>query len=188
MSTAPVLLLQGGRLVHELDAQHTALGDQAPERLFVTCDESRTGGPATWEQRMPGSLFLRTPGAQIHGTGVREAILYAVEELGLRHVVVVGHSRCDHVDAGAPPAHSAARSSTGGAEPLPLMDRIYAGIERGERQLAAARAEIRQAVRVLDADPEIGGEGVVVSGLVEIVETGVLMIYLPDEDRFEALL
>jgi carbonic anhydrase len=188
MSTAPVLLLPGGRLVSELDAQHTALGDQAPERLFVTCDESRTGGPATWEQRMPGSLFLRTPGAQIRGTGVREAILYAVEELGLRHVVVVGHSRCDHLDAGDPALAPAFLSGSGADEPAPLMDRIYAGIERGERQLAAARADVREAVHTLDADPEIGGIGVVVSGLVEIVETGVLLVYQPEEDRFEALL
>jgi hypothetical protein len=68
------------------------------------------------------------------------------------------------------------------------MDRIYAGIERGERQLVAARSDVREAVRILDADPEIGGIGVVVSGLVEIVETGVLLVYQPEEDRFEALL
>ncbi|MEU0405876.1 carbonic anhydrase [Streptomyces sp. NPDC006197] len=78
---------------------------QSPEVLFITCADSRVV-PALITGARPGQLFeLRTAGNIVppygSGTPTGEAatIEYAVEVLGVRHIVVCGHSHCGAVGA-----------------------------------------------------------------------------------------
>ncbi|MFF9852030.1 carbonic anhydrase [Streptomyces litmocidini] len=78
---------------------------QSPEVLFITCADSRVV-PALITGARPGQLFeLRTAGNIVppygSGTPTGEAatIEYAVEVLGVRHIVVCGHSHCGAVSA-----------------------------------------------------------------------------------------
>ncbi|PZH10627.1 carbonic anhydrase [Streptomyces sp. NTH33] len=78
---------------------------QSPEVLFITCSDSRVV-PALITGARPGELFeLRTAGnivppyASAHPTGEAATIEYAVEVLGVREVVVCGHSHCGAVGA-----------------------------------------------------------------------------------------
>ncbi len=80
---------------------------QAPEVLFITCADSRVV-PALITGARPGQLFeLRTAGnivppyASEHPTGEAATIEYAVEVLGVQHIVVCGHSHCGASRAGA---------------------------------------------------------------------------------------
>ncbi len=78
---------------------------QSPEVLFITCADSRVV-PALITGARPGQLFeLRTAGNIVppysSGTPTGEAatIEYAVEVLGVKHIVVCGHSHCGAVGA-----------------------------------------------------------------------------------------
>ncbi|MET7452207.1 carbonic anhydrase [Streptomyces sp. NPDC005574] len=78
---------------------------QSPQALFITCSDSRVV-PALITGARPGELFeLRTAGnivppyASTHPTGEAATIEYAVEVLGVRDIVVCGHSHCGAVGA-----------------------------------------------------------------------------------------
>ncbi|MFF0011794.1 carbonic anhydrase [Streptomyces sp. NPDC005374] len=78
---------------------------QSPQVLFITCSDSRVV-PALITGARPGELFeLRTAGnivppyASVHPTSEAATIEYAVEVLGIRDIVVCGHSHCGAVGA-----------------------------------------------------------------------------------------
>jgi carbonic anhydrase len=72
---------------------------QAPHTLFVTCADSRVV-PEMITQTQPGELFVcRNIGNVVPAYGemlggVSAVIEYAVVALGVRHIVVCGHSDC----------------------------------------------------------------------------------------------
>ncbi|BBC32120.1 Carbonic anhydrase [Streptomyces graminofaciens] len=78
---------------------------QSPEVLFITCSDSRVV-PALITGARPGELFeLRTAGNIVppytsdRPTGETATIEYAVEVLGVKDIVVCGHSHCGAVGA-----------------------------------------------------------------------------------------
>jgi carbonic anhydrase len=78
---------------------------QNPMALFITCADSRVV-PDLITQSDPGDLFIcRTVGNQVppYGAasegGVASAIEYAVQALGVQHIVVCGHSDCGAMKA-----------------------------------------------------------------------------------------
>ena len=83
---------------HRETFQELAQG-QNPEVLFITCADSRIV-PDMITQSKPGDLFICRnagnmvpPYGEVHG-GVSATIEYAVAVLGVRHVVVCGHTDC----------------------------------------------------------------------------------------------
>lgn len=88
----------GKALYHELD-----LG-QAPTAMFIGCSDSRIV-PEVLTQQGPGSLFVVRNAGNIvprHSTmpgGVTASIEYAVAVLGIRDIVVCGHSGCGAMTA-----------------------------------------------------------------------------------------
>jgi carbonic anhydrase len=79
---------------------------QSPETLIIGCCDSRVSPEVVFDAR-PGELFVvrnvanivppyETSG-QFHGTSA--AIEFAVEGLGVRHIVVLGHARCGGIRA-----------------------------------------------------------------------------------------
>ncbi|WP_432135825.1 MULTISPECIES: carbonic anhydrase [unclassified Streptomyces] len=78
---------------------------QSPEVLFVTCSDSRVV-PALITGARPGQLFeLRTAGNIVpprdlgRPTAEAATVEYAVEVLGVRDIVVCGHSHCGAIGA-----------------------------------------------------------------------------------------
>ncbi|MGY4970183.1 carbonic anhydrase [Streptomyces nigrescens] len=78
---------------------------QSPQALFVTCSDSRVV-PALITGAAPGDLFeLRTAGNIVpeyrpeRPAGEAATIEYAVQVLGVEHIVVCGHSHCGAVGA-----------------------------------------------------------------------------------------
>jgi carbonic anhydrase len=71
---------------------------QNPEALFITCADSRVS-PEWVTQCGPGDLFVcRNAGNIVPGYGQTNAesatIEYAVSALGIKHIIVCGHSDC----------------------------------------------------------------------------------------------
>ncbi|WP_370421015.1 carbonic anhydrase [Streptomyces sp. QH1-20] len=78
---------------------------QSPEALFITCSDSRVV-PTLITGTRPGDLFeLRTAGNIVpeynteHPSGEMATIEYAVSVLGVRDIIVCGHSHCGAVGA-----------------------------------------------------------------------------------------
>jgi len=83
-----------------------ALHGQSPEVLLIACSDSRVD-PALLLGSEPGELFVIRNVANLvpaygpddnpHGTS--SAIEFAVRDLGVRHIVVLGHSACGGIQA-----------------------------------------------------------------------------------------
>ncbi|MCW5771704.1 MAG: carbonic anhydrase [Rhodospirillaceae bacterium] len=79
---------------------------QAPEVLVIACSDSRVD-PALLTNAEPGELFVVRNVANLvppycaDGTsrGTSAAIEFAVRDLGVRHVIVLGHSGCGGIRA-----------------------------------------------------------------------------------------
>jgi carbonic anhydrase len=79
---------------------------QAPAVLVIACSDSRVD-PAILTNAEPGDLFVvrnvanLVPPYVADGTarGTSSAIEFAVRDLGVRHVIVLGHSRCGGIQA-----------------------------------------------------------------------------------------
>ena len=83
--------------------EQLATKQQKPIALFITCSDSRVH-PNLITQTEPGDLFLlRNAGNLVppHGAGGGEAatIEYSVEVLGIRDIVICGHSQCGAIRA-----------------------------------------------------------------------------------------
>jgi carbonic anhydrase len=82
---------------------------QAPETLFITCSDSRID-PNLLTRSMPGDLFiLRNAGNIVppHGAaagGEAATIEFAVAALGVRDVIICGHSHCGAMEGVLDPA------------------------------------------------------------------------------------
>lgn len=84
---------------------------QRPDALFITCGDSRID-PSLLTGTEPGELFVeRTPGNIVPvydddvSVGVSASIEYAVEVLGVRNIIVCGHSTCGAMKALLHPEH-----------------------------------------------------------------------------------
>ena len=94
----------------EVYAKLVARGQQ-PEVLLIGCSDSRAD-PAILLSAEPGELFIvrnvanlvppYQPDSHYHGTSA--ALEFAVRDLGVRHVLVLGHSGCGGIQALLNPA------------------------------------------------------------------------------------
>lgn len=82
---------------------------QSPEVLFITCSDSRID-PNLITQTGPGDLFIcRNAGNIIpphkaaHTGGMTASIEYAVAVLGVKHIVICGHTDCGAMKAAQNP-------------------------------------------------------------------------------------
>ena len=79
---------------------------QSPAVLVIACSDSRVD-PAIITNAEPGDLFVvrnvanLVPPYVADGTarGTSSAIEFAVRDLGVRHIIVLGHSRCGGIQA-----------------------------------------------------------------------------------------
>lgn len=81
---------------------------QNPDALFIACSDSRVV-PAMLLQTGPGELFVCRNAGNIapsygeHAGGVSATIEYAVQILGVKHVIICGHSDCGAMRAALHP-------------------------------------------------------------------------------------
>jgi carbonic anhydrase len=74
---------------------------QAPLAVIVACADSRVAPELIFDQGMGDLFVVRVAGNVISGTGasLKGSIEYAVAELGVQLIVVLGHSQCGAVQA-----------------------------------------------------------------------------------------
>ena len=140
---------------HHFEADHDLydrlLDGQQPEVMVIACSDSRTD-PAIICGAQPGELFVvRNVAALVppptadgapHGTA--SAIEFGVKALGVKHVVVLGHSFCAGVRCLLDHDHGAARFdyvSDWVEVAREVRDEMDGLVTEAERALVARRAE-----------------------------------------------
>jgi carbonic anhydrase len=188
MASFPAFLLNGyksfmaGRYGPERE-RYRALAEsgQSPTTMIIACCDSRAA-PETIFDSGPGELFVLRNVANLvppfqpdggqHGTSA--AIEFAVNALGIRDIVIMGHGRCGGIRAALDPAAGpiAAGDFIGKWMNLlaPVSDAVstYSFLTANERQTMLERLSIRNSianlrtfpyVRQLEAEGKLGVHG-----------------------------
>lgn len=171
---------------------------QSPDALFITCSDSRIN-PNLITQTDPGDLFiLRNAGNLVPPYGASNGgegptIEFAVAGLGVRDIIVCGHSHCGAMGALLEPAKT---------ENLPSLRSWLSHAEATRRILAEKYADrtgpallttaieenVLMQLRNLRTHPTVAAalarEEVKLHGWVYKIETGQVFAYDPEDGQF----
>lgn len=148
----------------ELFAKLSSQG-QAPKALMISCADSRVV-PEQILQAKPGDLFvcrnagnIVPPYATMNG-GVSSTVEYAVLALGVRDIIVCGHSDCGAVKGMANPEALAAMPNVAawlrhGSAAVHVVDSCCPGLEGNERVRALALENVIAQIAHLRTHPSV---------------------------------
>lgn len=140
--------------------------EQHPEVLFVTCSDSRIS-PNLVTQTKPGDIFtLRNAGNIVpphradETSGEEATVEYAVSALGIRDIVVCGHSNCGAMRGLLSPSDVASLPTVAQwlkwAEPTRrIVEENFADLDPHERLIAAARINVLVQLNHLTTHPAV---------------------------------
>ncbi len=154
---------------------------QLPFAIIVGCADSRVPPEIVFDQGL-GDLFVVRVAGNVVDEPTLGSIEYAVEHLGSRLIVVLGHERCGAVDA-------ACKGGNPGAHVGSLVEAIRPAVEvarrkKGDNLLAdAVKSNVQRVVDQLKGSwpvlgPEVREDHLSVVGGVYDLETG-LVEFLP---------
>ena len=135
---------------------------QAPLAVIVGCADSRVAPELIFDQGVGDLFVVRVAGNVIDGAGasVKGSIEYAIAELGVRLVMVLGHSKCGAVKAAI--AHIDANDALPGSIG-PLVDIIKPAVaamkgKPGDKLDNVIRANVERGVeRLKGLEPILAG-------------------------------
>src|SRR5215831_13245518 len=81
-----------------IERRHVLAKDQKPFAVIVSCSDSRVSPELVFDVSLGDIFVVRTAGEVVDKVGLG-SIEYAIEHLGTRLVVVLGHQRCGAVSA-----------------------------------------------------------------------------------------
>lgn len=152
---------------------------QTPVAVIVGCADSRVAPEILFDQGVGDLFVVRVAGNVVSGTVVKGSIEYAVAELSVPLVLVLGHSQCGAVKAAV--KHLDARDALPGAI-RDLVEAIKPAVARikgmpGDRLANAVRANVEAGVarlRTLEPilTPAVREARVKVAGGVYDLRTG----------------
>jgi carbonic anhydrase len=178
--------------------QQLAEKRQTPGALFITCSDSRVN-PNLLTQTEPGELFiLRNAGNIIppYGSasgGEGATIEYAVAVLGIKNIIVCGHSRCGAMhelihneniqDLPAVAAWFAHAETT-----RRILRAKYGHLNNGQLQRPAIEENVLVQLGNLRTHPAVAAalrrDELHLYGWVYRIETGEVLAYDPEQGRF----
>ena len=145
---------------------------QAPYACVVSCADSRVVPEHIFMTGL-GEIFTIRVAGNVIGDMELASCVYAAEHLGVKLIVVLGHTQCGAVasalevlEAGGAPEGAMA----------PLLAGVCAGVGEERDPVAASLSNMHVGVNAVLADPEIAhlvaDEGLVVCGALYRTETG----------------
>ncbi len=172
---------------------------QHPDALFITCSDSRIS-PNLITQTEPGELFiLRNAGNIVpaHGTAVggeEATIEFAVVGLGIKDIIVCGHSHCGAVNAllspeGIRETMPAMCAWLGHAEPARrIVKENYPLLENEKRLNVAIQENVLVQLENLRTHPAVAAalarNELKLHGWVYKFETGQIFAYDPQNGQY----
>lgn len=172
---------------------------QRPETLFITCSDSRIS-PNMLTQTRPGELFIvRNAGNLVppHGPmagGEAATIEYAVRALGVRDIIVCGHSHCGAMAGLLDPASTERLPAmrqwlSHASRTKELIEASYNHLEGQARVAAAIQENVLVQMENLRTHPAVAEalaeHRVQLHGWVYKLEKGSVYAYDPDLDEFD---
>jgi carbonic anhydrase len=142
-----------------------------PVAVVIGCSDARVPVEQVFDQP-PGSLFIVRVAGHVLEPAALASILYAIRELGVRLVVVLGHQSCGAVCAALSGTDDQA------LQPLvaPILERLSRTGGKGVGEDGAVRANARAAVAevqeyLLKVAPDLAGS-VDVYGAIKSLDSG----------------
>jgi carbonic anhydrase len=175
---------------------------QTPEACFITCSDSRID-PNLITNSPPGGLFIvRNVGNLVpcYGTsnnGELAAVEYAVSALGVKHIIICGHTRCGAmravVEGGTAETLPAVTSWLRHADSTAAIVREhYSHLQSNDLVTAAAQENVLVQLEHLRTLPVIAARvsrgQVVLHGWMYKIETGEIFAYDSAVHEFRPLL
>lgn len=174
---------------------------QTPMALFITCADSRVN-PNLITQTDPGDLFLIRNAGNIvppHGSpvgGEAATIEYSIEVLGIRNIILCGHSQCGAMKAlleeRIPDDLPAAKAFFSHAEATRRIARSkYRDLPPAELMVAAIEENVLVQINNLSTHPCVAAR--LASGELHVfgwyydIGTGQILQYDQSSGRFEEL-
>lgn len=173
---------------------------QHPDALFVTCSDSRID-PSLVTQTSPGDLFiLRNAGNIIppYGAstgGEAAAVEFAVTGLGVKDIIVCGHSQCGAVSGLLNPEKlekmpTVAEWLRHASSTKRIVEDKYADLTGDELMTAAVKENVLVQLDNLRTHPSVASKlsqgELNLHAWVYTFETGHMFSYDPDAQRFVA--
>lgn len=185
----------------EKDFYSKLVAGQSPSTLFIGCSDSRVD-PTIITQSDLGELFvLRNAGNIVPCYGASNGgepatIEYAVSALGVRDIVICGHSGCGALQAMLHPEKMAklplVKGWLGHAEATRrIMEENYATLTGAEQLNVAIREHVLVQVEHLQTHPAVAvklqrGE-LNLHAWVYLIESGDILAYSTEDGRFASL-
>lgn len=183
--------------------EHLANKPQRPKALFITCSDSRVM-PNHITRTEPGELFtirnagnLIPPYSKVMSGGEIATIEYSVAVLGIRHIIVCGHSNCGAMEAMLMSPERmehlrAVQSWLSHAEATrQIMSKKYPDLEGPERLMIAVEENVLVQMNNLSTHPcvaaGISTGDVKVYGWYYDLLKGQVLQYNPQSQKFAVL-
>ena len=153
---------------------------QHPFAIIVGCADSRTSPELVFDQNLGDLFVVRTAGNLVddHGLG---SIEYAVDHLGTRLIVVLGHASCGAVKAALASATAPGHVNSLVRDIQPAVE--AAKTEKGDTLANTVKANTRLMAEKIGKEAELGehkAEVRIVTGYYDL-ETG--LVEWPDEGK-----
>lgn len=178
--------------------ERLAVDGQRPQIALVSCSDSRVL-PEMFTQAAPGDIFLVrnagniVPAAGGDAPGEAASLEFAVEVLGVRDVVVCGHTHCGAVDAILNPQAIAGlptleRWLLSSQETSRIVAERYAHLEGDALMRVAVAEHVLVQLEHLRTLPfiasRLGEPDFAIHGWVYDIKTGEVQVYDVETDRF----
>jgi carbonic anhydrase len=126
---------------------------QHPFAIIVGCSDSRTPPELIFDQNIGNLFVVRTAGnlADEYGLG---SIEYAVEHLGARLIVVLGHARCGAVAAAVENASAPGHVGNIVREIRPAVDSVRS--DGGDLLLKAIKSNVDRVAKRIEDQSQLG--------------------------------
>jgi carbonic anhydrase len=175
--------------------------EQKPEVLFITCSDSRIN-PNLVTSTGPGDLFiLRNAGNIIPPYGIASGeeatIEFAVVQLGVKHIIVCGHSFCGAIEAAIHPEQMIHMPdfqkwiTTHISPTLDLIKQNYASLDSQSLLNVLLQENVLQQVENLKTNPAVVDRlqknKLSIHAWIYKIETGQIFSYNLQEGQFELI-
>ena len=110
---------------------------QAPHSIVLSCSDSRVPPELVFDQKLGEVFVIRTAGESLDSNAIG-SIEYAVEHLGARNIVVMGHTQCGAVKA-------ALATMNGGDAGSPHLNKLVADLHPRLKNFERAPASMNYA-------------------------------------------
>lgn len=107
------------------------LSGQKPHSIILSCSDSRIPPEVIFDQKLGEIFVIRTAGGAIDSIAIA-SIEYAVEHLGTKLIVVLGHEECGAVKASI-------KALDGSSAGSPHLDKLVADIQPRIRTMMAGK-------------------------------------------------